>query len=66
MPAVEKVIKKPKQPRTSAEEKLLAECWLDDSEDPHIGISQTGEIFWNKVFANYNAQVPMKRRMDQV
>ena len=65
-PALEKVIKKPKQPWSSAEEKLLAECWLDVSEDPHVGISQTGETFWNKVFANYNAQAPIKRRMDQI
>jgi hypothetical protein len=56
---------KPK-PWTELEMKILTECWLDTSEDPFVGTSQTGETFWAKVREMYNAQVEEKRNPNQL
>nr|XP_043611741.1 uncharacterized protein LOC122583400 [Erigeron canadensis] len=64
--AGEKVIRKPKVAWSGEEEKHLALCWLDVSEDPIVGNSQTGDCLWNKVFDKYNAAVQIKHRPDQI
>nr|XP_043639653.1 uncharacterized protein LOC122610758 [Erigeron canadensis] len=51
---------------TELEMKILTECWLDASEDPDFGTDRKGDIFWDTVMENYNAQVEFQRRNNQM
>nr|XP_043637972.1 uncharacterized protein LOC122608971 [Erigeron canadensis] len=46
--------------------KILTECWLDASEDPDFGTDRKGDMFWDTVIENYNAQVEYQRNKNQL
>ncbi|XP_071695527.1 uncharacterized protein [Rutidosis leptorrhynchoides] len=51
---------------TPEEEEILAECWLDVTENPKIGTPQSADSFWNTVVDNYNQLADRKRNNDQI
>ncbi|GJY90380.1 hypothetical protein Tco_0505576 [Tanacetum coccineum] len=51
---------------THEEEKLLAETYVQISEDPRTGIDQTNKKFQGKVVSEYNDQATIQRTKDMI
>ncbi|GJV72967.1 haloacid dehalogenase-like domain-containing protein [Tanacetum coccineum] len=53
-------------PWSQKEEKLLAETWLQVSEDPRLGVDQEKKMCWQKVLSEYNRHASFKRTKDMI
>ncbi|GJR21345.1 hypothetical protein Tco_0969872 [Tanacetum coccineum] len=51
---------------TQEEEKLLAETFLQISEDLQLGIDQSHKTFWGKVTSEYNHHATVQRTKDMI
>ncbi|GJT85604.1 hypothetical protein Tco_1067321 [Tanacetum coccineum] len=51
---------------TQEEEKLLAETYVQISENPSIGVDQTNKTFLGKVVSEYNRQATFQRTKDMI
>lgn len=67
-------VRKPKPKKTTIirtrwsqeEEKLLAETWIQVSEDTRLGVKQERKTFWQKVVSEYNRHASFKRTKDMI
>nr|GEU44077.1 HAD-like domain-containing protein [Tanacetum cinerariifolium] len=53
-------------PWSQKEEKLLAETWIQVSEDPRLGVDQEKKTCWQKVVSEYNRHASFKRKKDMI
>jgi hypothetical protein len=47
---------------TNAEIVVLTRAYLNVAEDPAIGVNQTGDTLWARIFANFTLQLPATTR----